>query len=205
MSLKRLIIIYTSLSCCISCIFTGSKEEIKFTPSNQICFLYRYTFSEDSNFSGLSRNSWLYKMSISSNFENGISQAIESANQECKIYKSAAGYREISIKVIMTQQDPDEIVELKKNVLALLSAASLFLIPHWSDYYYELSWKVGVGSKCEKTFNRKEKVTLYVGFIYLFVPWKWDSALISTPVESKFYKQTLDIISEYETMCKAQI
>ncbi|MDI7230417.1 hypothetical protein QMM87_17415 [Leptospira santarosai] len=169
MSLKRLIIIYTSLSCCISCIFTGSKEEIKFTPSNQICFLYRYTFSEDSNFSGLSRNSWLYKMSISSNFENGISQAIESANQECKIYKSAAGYREISIKVIMTQQDPDEIVELKKNVLALLSAASLFLIPHWSDYYYELSWKVGVGSKCEKTFNRKEKVTLYVGFIYLYL------------------------------------
>ncbi|WP_061236474.1 hypothetical protein [Leptospira santarosai] len=205
MKLYKQVIIYILLLCSLTCVFTGNKEEVKILASNQTCFLYHHKFSDDSNFGGMSKDSWLFKMSIPSNFENGIDEAINTTNRECKKSTNLVEERYISIKVNMTLNDPDEMVELRKNVLALLSAASLFLIPHWADYYYDLTWTIGAGSKCEKTFNRKEKVTLYVGFIYLFVPWKWDSALISTPIESKFYKQTLDIISEYETMCKAQI
>lgn len=187
------------------CVLIENKEEVKITTSNQICFLYQHKFSDDSIIAGMTRDSWLFKMSIPSNFEKGIDQAIQATNQECRRSKNLAEERDILIKVNMTLNDPDEMVELKKNVLALISASSLFLIPHWADYYYDLTWKIGVGTKCEKTFIKKEQVTLYIGIIYLFVPWKWDSAIISAPIESKFYKQTTDILSEYEIACYGKI
>ncbi|PJZ28405.1 hypothetical protein [Leptospira kmetyi] len=205
MKLYKQIIICIFLSCSLACVFIEDKEEVKIIASNPNCFLYQYNLSDDSNFSGMTKDSWFFKRSIPSNFEKGIDQAIQATNQECRRSKDLAEERDILIKVNMTLNNSDEMVELKKNVLVFISAASLFLIPHWADYYYDLTWKIGAGTKCEKTFSKKEQVTLYIGIVYLFVPWKWDSAIISAPIESKFYKQTSDVLSEYEIACNGKI
>ncbi|MCL8268400.1 hypothetical protein M9Y82_17535 [Leptospira weilii] len=177
--------------------------------SDSACFLYRLKFSEDSDYSGMySKDSWLYRTSLLSNFEQGIHQGIEDVNKACRNLSGenvARKYIEILLKSTMNQQNPDEMAELRKKTVMLLSAATLFLIPSWFEYYYKHQWSIGVGTKCQKIFETTDSVTVYIGIIYFFVPWKWDSALLSTPIESKFYKQTLDIISEYETACSGQI
>ncbi|MDL5246367.1 hypothetical protein QRD38_11330 [Leptospira weilii] len=202
-------ILYIFLLCSLTCVFIEDKIETQAKSFDSNCSIYRFAFSGDSDYSGMySKNSWLYRVSLLSDFEHGINQGIEDVNETCRRQSSndtRKKYTNILLKSIMTQQNPDEMAELRKNVITLFSAATLFLIPSWNEYYYKHQWSIGAGTKCQKTFETTDSVTVYIGIIYFFVPWKWDSALLSTPIESKFYKQTLDIISEYETACSGQI
>lgn len=207
--LSRNIYLSMFLFCSLECVFIENKIETKVNHSESDCSFYQLKFSDDSDYSGMySKNSWLYRVSLLSNFEYGIRQGVEDINKTCRsVSNNDAPKKHINIllKSTMTQRNPDEMAELRKNVVTLFSAVTLFLIPSWYEYYYKHQWNVGAGSKCQQSYETSDSVTVYIGFIYLFVPWKWDSAIISMPIESKFYKRTLDIISEYERACSGQI
>ncbi|WP_243398043.1 hypothetical protein [Leptospira kmetyi] len=193
-TLNRNICLSMFLFCSLKCVFIENKIETKVKSSEPTCSLYQLRFSEDSDYSGIySKDSWLYRVSLLSNFEHGIIQGVEDVNKACRnnLSDSNAPKKNINIllKSNMTQRNPDEMAELRKNVVTLFSAVTLFLIPSWYEYYYKHHWTIGVGSKCQQSFETLDSVTVYIGFIYLFVPWKWDSAIISTPIETKFIRK----------------